>query len=59
MSIPIGSSQRRHAGGGCGVGCGGSFGGPGSAERDRCVCPSRIRVIIALLSSLPGALFAL
>ena len=35
MSIPIGSSQRRHAGGGGGVGFGGSLGGPGSTERDR------------------------
>ena len=35
MSIPIGSSQRRHDGGGGGVGCGGSLGGPGSTERDR------------------------
>ena len=35
MSIPIGSSQRRHAGGGGGVGFGGSLGGPGSTERDK------------------------
>jgi hypothetical protein len=59
MSIPIGSSQRRQAGGGCGVGCGGSLGGPGSTERDRCVCPSRIRVIIALALLAAGRFFAL
>src|SRR5215831_14875415 len=47
MIIPIGSSHRRHAGGGGGGGCDGSLGGPGSTERDRCVCFSRIRVIIA------------
>jgi hypothetical protein len=58
MSDPIGISQRRHPGGGWGVGCGGSLGGPGSTERDRCVCPSRIRVIIAIALLAPRTILA-